>query len=53
MLTTAFNALVSVRLVGFRLAHHVGPDGFGPLIVGLALIGVIIWALSRLIQNST
>lgn len=53
MFTTAFNALVSVRTAGFRLIHRAGPDGFGPLLVGLTLIGIILWALSRLTQSST
>ena len=53
MLTTALNVLVSVRTAGDKLMYHAGPDGLGPLLVGLALLGVIIWALSRFIQSST
>ena len=48
MLTTALNALVLVRIGGLRLAHGGGWDGFGPLMVGLAFVGVAIGALSRL-----
>ena len=47
MLTTALNTLVLMRISGLRLAHSGGWDGFGPLMAGLALVGVIIWALSR------
>jgi hypothetical protein len=46
MLTTALNALVLVRIGGLRLAHGGGWDGFGPLMAGLAFVGVAIWALS-------
>jgi hypothetical protein len=52
MLTTALNTLVSLRTAGYRLMHLLGLEGVGPLLAGLALIGVIIWALSRLIQGS-
>jgi hypothetical protein len=48
MLTTALNTLVLMRIGGFRLAHGGGWDGFGPLFIGLAIIGVLIGALSRL-----
>jgi uncharacterized membrane protein len=48
MLTTALNTLVLIRIGGFRLAHGGGWDGFGPLFIGLAVICVLIGALSRL-----
>lgn len=48
MLTTALNSLVLVRIGGLRLAHGGGWDGFGPLMVGLALVGAAIGALSQL-----
>lgn len=47
MLTTALNTLVLLRVSGLRLAHEAGWDGFGPLIAGLAIVSVLIWALSR------
>ena len=47
ILTTVLNTLVLFRIVGLRLAHEAGWDGFGPLIIGLAVIGVLIGALSR------
>ncbi|HEV2485547.1 MAG TPA: hypothetical protein VGT08_08440 [Terracidiphilus sp.] len=51
MLTTALNALVLIRIGGLRLTHGGGWDGFGPLLVGLAIIGVLIEALSRFDQR--
>jgi hypothetical protein len=52
MLTTVLNTLVLLRIVGLRLAHEAGWDGFGPLIIGLAIVGVLIGALSRARQNA-
>jgi hypothetical protein len=46
MLTTALNTLVLLRLIGLRLAHEAGWDSFGPLLVMLAIIGVLIGLLS-------
>jgi hypothetical protein len=51
MLTTALNALVLIRIGGLRLVHGGGWDGFCPLLVGLAIIGVLIEALSRFGQQ--
>jgi hypothetical protein len=51
MLTIALNSLVLVRIGGLRLAHG-GGGGFGPLLVGLAIVGVLIWALSRSSQRA-
>jgi hypothetical protein len=47
MLTTALNTLVPLRIVALRLAHEAGWDGFGPLIIGLAVLGLVIGVLSR------
>ena len=40
MLTRALNSLVLLRIGGFRLAHGGGRDGFVPLLIGLAIIGI-------------
>jgi hypothetical protein len=53
MLTTALNTLVFMRIGGLRLAHEGGWDGFGPLIIGLAMIGILIWVLSRSSQGTS
>jgi predicted Kef-type K+ transport protein len=37
MLTTVMNTLILLRILGLRLAHEAGWDGFGPLIIGLAV----------------
>lgn len=47
MLTMGLDALAFVRLGGFRLAHGGGRDGFAWLLMGLAAIGVAIWAVAR------
>ena len=47
MLTKVLNTLMFLRILGLRLAHEAGWDGFGPLIVGLAVLGVLIGVLSR------
>jgi len=52
MLTRALNSLVLLRIGGFRLAHGGGRDGFVPLLIGLAIIGIAIWALSRSSQQA-
>jgi hypothetical protein len=46
MLTAVLNSLILLRLGGLRLAHEAGWDGFGPLIIGLAILGPLIWVLS-------
>jgi hypothetical protein len=51
MLTTVLNTLVLIRIGGLRLVHGGGWDGFGPLLIGLAIIGVLIDALSRFGQQ--
>ena len=47
MLTSVLNTLILLRIVGLRLAHEAGWDGFGPLIIGLAVIGLLVGVLSR------
>jgi hypothetical protein len=47
MLTAGLNALAMVRFGGFRLEHGGGRDGFAWLLMGLAAIGVAIWAVVR------
>jgi hypothetical protein len=46
MLTAGLNALALVRFGGFRLFHGGSRDGFGLLLIGLLVTGVLIWALS-------
>lgn len=41
MATTALNALAMIRF------GHGGGGGFGFLLIGLAAIGVAIWAIAR------
>jgi hypothetical protein len=49
MMTTALNSLVAVRAGGFRVMHGIaGRDGFGPLLIGLTIVGGFIWLLSKL-----
>lgn len=50
MLTAGLNALALVRFGGFRLAHS-GRDGFAWLLMGLAAIGVAVWAVARTDRN--
>jgi len=47
MLTAGLNALAMVRFGRFGLVHGGGHDGFAWLLIGLAAIGVAIWAVSR------
>jgi hypothetical protein len=47
MLTTGLNALALVRFGGLRLAHSGGRDGLAWLLMGLAAIGVAVWAVAR------
>jgi hypothetical protein len=46
MLTAGANALALVRFGGARVIHSGGRDGFALLLIGLVVIGVLIWALS-------
>jgi hypothetical protein len=45
--TTGLNALAMVRWGAFRLMHGGARGGFGFLLIGLAAIGVAIWAVAR------
>jgi hypothetical protein len=47
MLADGTNALALVRFGGFRLMHGGGGGGFAWLLIGLAAIGVAVWAVSR------
>jgi len=48
MLTTGLNALALVRWHGLRFLHGSGLRGDLPwLLIGLVLLVVVIWALSR------
>jgi len=47
MLTAGLDALAMVRFGGLRLAHGGGHEGFAWLLIGLAAIGVAVWAVSR------
>jgi hypothetical protein len=53
MLTTGLNALALVRFGGFRLFHGGGGGGFGALLIGLAVVGVVVWAFSRSGRSET
>jgi len=46
MLTAGLNALALVRFSGFRVVHG-GGGGFAWLLIGLAAIGVAVWAIAR------
>ena len=47
MLTTVLNSLILMRIAGLRLVHEAGWEGFGPLIIGLAIVGMLIAFISR------
>jgi hypothetical protein len=47
MLTAGVNALALMRFGVIRLAHGGGRDGFAWLLMGLAAIGVAVWAVAR------
>lgn len=51
MFTQPLNTLVLMRIGGFRLAHGRADDTFAWLLIGLAILGVAIWALSRLSEK--
>jgi hypothetical protein len=50
LLSSVLNILIFLRIAGLRLAHEAGWDGFGPLIIGLAIVGVLIGLLSPIRQ---
>lgn len=45
--TAGLNALAWMRVGAFRMMHSGARDGFGFLLIGLAAIGVVIWAVAR------
>ena len=47
MLAADLNSLAVIRFGGFRLVHGGGNGGFAWLLLGLAAIGVAVWAASR------
>jgi hypothetical protein len=47
VLTAVLNTLIFLRIIALRLAHEAGWDGFGPLVIGLAMLGLLIGVLSR------
>jgi hypothetical protein len=47
MLTAGLNSLAMVRFGGLRLVHGGGHDGLAWLLIGLAAIGVAVWAAGR------
>jgi hypothetical protein len=47
VLTAVLNTLIFLRIIALHLAHEAGWDSFGPLIIGLAVLGLLIGALSR------
>jgi hypothetical protein len=47
MFTTGLNALALARFGGFRLVHGGGGGDFAWLLIGLAAIGAVVWAVSR------
>lgn len=52
MLTTALNTLILIRLLGLRLVQEPGWDGFGPLLIVLAVVGLLIGLLSWVSQSA-
>jgi cbb3-type cytochrome oxidase subunit 3 len=52
MLTAGMNALAMMRFGGFRIAHG-GGDALGLLVMGVAVLGILVWALSRSEHNQS
>jgi hypothetical protein len=50
--TTALNTLVLIRIDGLQFAHGAGRDNLGPLLIGLAVVGGLIWALTRVTRTA-
>jgi hypothetical protein len=46
MMTVA-NALAEIRWRGIEFVHGRNEDAFGVMLVGLALLGGIVWLISR------
>jgi len=51
--TAGLNALATMRLGAFRLMHSGARDGLGFLLIGLAGIGVAVWAVARSERKET
>lgn len=51
--TAALSGLAMIRLGAFRLTHSGASDGLGFLMIGLAAIGVAIWAIARSERKET
>jgi len=51
--TAGLNALATMRLGAFRLMHSGARDGLGFLLIGLAGIGVAVWAVTRSERKET
>jgi hypothetical protein len=51
MITVA-NALAAIRWRGFEIVHGRNEDAFGVMLVGLALLGGIVWLISRSNRNA-
>jgi hypothetical protein len=45
--TAGLNALAMTCLCAFRLMHGGARGGFGFLLIGLVVIGMVIWAIAR------
>ena len=50
MLTAGMNALAMMRFGGFRIGHG-GGGALGLLVIGVAVSGILVWALSRPERN--
>jgi cbb3-type cytochrome oxidase subunit 3 len=51
MLTAGMNAFAMARF-GFRIVHG-GGDAFGLLVMGVAAVGILVWALSHSGHNQS
>jgi cbb3-type cytochrome oxidase subunit 3 len=51
MLTAGMNTLAMARF-GFRIAHG-GGEAFGLLVMTIAALGILVWALSRSGRNES
>jgi hypothetical protein len=52
MLMAGINNLAMVRFGGIRVLHSVG-EGFALFLIGVAVFGVLIWALSHPDRNES
>jgi hypothetical protein len=51
MLTAGMNTLATARF-GFRFGHGAG-EAFGLLVISIAVLGILVWALSRSGRNES